>query len=197
MTRPPVRARGSRAWLPEPLDGHTVWKAREEIVRLYAGCYTRPPWSETREQVARYRVNLALAVDRPGFRAWAVRRAGRVTGICYGWPTPYDLAGNAIYASMAAALGPDRTAEITRDAFELAELFVAPEYQGRGLGRELLARTVAGWPAAWLITSPEAPAIHLYRRTGWRHAADLPAGFHARLPMAVLTLHRGDRAGPA
>lgn len=180
-----------RTWCLERLGPHDVWAARHEVVRLYAECYTPPPWSETPDQVERYRVNLAGAVGRPGFCAWAVHARGRLAGICYGWPTPPDLSGNRIYDAMIRALGPDRTVEITRGAFELAELFVTPDHRGLGLGRELLARTVAGLPSAWLITSPEAPASRLYRRSGWRHAADLPTGFHPRLPMAVLTLDSG------
>lgn len=53
-------------------------------------------------------------------------------------------------------------------------LFVAPEHEGRGLGRALLARAEAALFARhariWLITGPGTRAARLYRRAGWTPA---------------------------
>lgn len=175
------------------LDGRAALGIGEEIAGLYQCCYTDPPWSETPVQLAGYPGKLAASTRRPGFAAWIVRGHGRLAGICYGWPTPSELSGNRIYATLIRAAGAEGAAVLTRGAFEVAELFVHPAHQGRGLGRTLLARAVAGRDTAWLITHPGAPAARLYERLGWRRDVDLPADFYPQLPMSVYTL---GRAGP-
>lgn len=172
------------------LDGRAALEIGEEIAGLYRRCYADPPWSETPAQLAGYPGKLAASTRRPGFAAWIVRDRGRLAGICYGWPTPSDLCGNRIYATLIRVAGAEGAAVLTRGAFEVAELFVHPARQGRGLGRMLLTRAVAGRDAAWLITHPGAPAAHLYQRLGWRRDVDLPADFYPQLPMSVYTLGR-------
>ncbi|GAA4229212.1 GNAT superfamily N-acetyltransferase [Streptosporangium album] len=69
-------------------------------------------------------------------------------------------------------------------------MFVHPDSRGQGIARALLTDMVADWPAAWLITSTEAPAAGLYRNMGWREAGHLAGS--SRLPLAVFT-HRSNR----
>lgn len=53
-------------------------------------------------------------------------------------------------------------------------LFVRRGYEGRGLGRALLAEAAAwlfgrGWEEVWLTTGADAPGANaFYRRVGWR-----------------------------
>ncbi|GAA3163523.1 GNAT family N-acetyltransferase [Nonomuraea roseoviolacea] len=156
---------------------------------LYELCYAAPPWSETPEQIAGFPRRLAEAAARPGFAAWTAHDVDdRLLGLCYGWPTPADRSGDPFYDMLTGALGADVVAGLSRDAFEVAELCVHPEARGRGVGRALLEAAVAGRPAAWLITSPEAPAARLYERLGWRPVAPLPVGPGAGPPLAVYTL---------
>ncbi|WP_188189771.1 GNAT family N-acetyltransferase [Nonomuraea sp. SYSU D8015] len=156
------------------------------IIELYRRCYAAPPWSETPEQLDGYPAKLAAATKRPGFTALTARDdSGRLAGVCYGWPTPADLTGSHIYDALVKTFGPDATAALTRDAFEVAELFVHPEHQGRGIGRRLLAEATGHWPAAWLITDPQAPAAALYRKLGWREFGALPADFYPQLRLSV------------
>lgn len=70
-------------------------------------------------------------------------------------------------------------------------LFVAPEAQGRGIGRALLARAVAaaraaGVPSLSLTTAPGTRAERLYRDCGWR-----PDGLDDRGDI-ILTLDLSD-----
>ncbi|WP_433466378.1 GNAT family N-acetyltransferase [Spirillospora sp. CA-128828] len=176
------------------LDGPAARRIGEEIAGLYRRCYAAPPWSETSARLADYPGKLAASTERPGFGAWIVRDGGRLAGVCYGWPTPSDLSGNRIYTTLVRAAGAEDAAALTRGAFEVAELFVHPAHQGRGLGRTLLTGAVAGWDTAWLITHPGAPAARLYQRLGWRRAVALPADFYPQLPMSVYTL---GRTGPS
>lgn len=60
-------------------------------------------------------------------------------------------------------------------------LFVAPEQEGRGVGRALLAVACArlrgaGVGVAWLTTDPGTRAERLYRRDGWICDGRLPTG---------------------
>ncbi|GAA4137536.1 hypothetical protein GCM10022416_22120 [Actinomadura keratinilytica] len=179
------------------LDGEATLAISTEIARLYRDCYARPPWSETPAQIAAYPEKLAASTRRERFTAWVAWDSGRLAGICYGWPTPGDLSGNRVYAMLARAAGVEGAVMLTRDAFEVAELFVHPAHQRRGLGRTLLTRAVAGWDTAWLITHPGAPAARLYERLGWRRHVALPADFYPQLPMSVYVLHRTRPSAPA
>ncbi|WP_433221301.1 GNAT family N-acetyltransferase [Microtetraspora malaysiensis] len=167
-------------------DGPATAALSAQITDLYRRCYAAPPWSETPEQIAAYPGRLADSMTRPGFTCWTTHdERERLTGVCYGWPTPTDLSGSRTHAMLIRALGADATADLVRGAFEVAELFVHPDAQGRGIGGGLLAAAVAGWPTAWLITSPQAPAARLYRRLGWRQMSELPADLYPHLPAAV------------
>jgi len=75
------------------------------------------------------------------------------------------------------ALGPELGERWMADAFELAELHVLPEHQGRGLGRRILDEVIrhAGGRTMVLSTHDgDSPARHLYRTTGF---VDLLGGF--------------------
>ncbi|MFG1945985.1 GNAT family N-acetyltransferase [Nonomuraea sp. NPDC048826] len=172
----------------ERLDGPGCLAISGEISGLYRQCFAEPPWYETEADFAAFPGKLARDVERPGFAAWIERAGGELVGVCFGWPTPADLSGHAIYEELQRWFGPDAVALMTRDAFEVVELFVAPAAQRRGIGRRLLEAAVAGWPRAWLLTSPRAPAARFYRALGWVRAGALP---ERALEMLVLPEGRG------
>jgi ribosomal protein S18 acetylase RimI-like enzyme len=64
-----------------------------------------------------------------------------------------------------------RTAEDwMRNAFELSELHVLPQYQRQGIGQRLLASLAAGIPhSAMLLSTPDADtrAFRMYRHMGF------------------------------
>ncbi|MFD0474875.1 GNAT family N-acetyltransferase [Nonomuraea thailandensis] len=133
------------------------------------------------EQLDAYPDRLAEALERPDFNAWVERdHEGRLIGICYGWPTPADLSGSRIYDMLRDSFGAPAVSRMTAGSFEVVELFVHPEARGKGIASRLLAQATAGWPKAWLITSPQAPAARLYHRLGWQEAGPLPGDPRSR-----------------
>ena len=120
---------------------------------LASGDWVVPPLAETLEEVR-------AAVGE--WRTYAVRTAsvegglGRLVGSVRGRVRPGDPA-----------------------VWETARLMVAPDLQGRGLGRELLALSEAAAPASvttfWLTTGVVAAQNQrFYRRAGYRRALGEP-----------------------
>jgi GNAT superfamily N-acetyltransferase len=172
-------------------DGAGIMGMSGQVIDLYRECYAAPPWSETPGQLDAYPARLAVAAARPGFSALTAHDDdGRLTGVCYGWPTPADLTRNHLYDTLAETFGMAAVTALTRGAFEVGEVFVRPGRQGQGIGRRLLTRLTDGWSTAWLITSPHVPAADLYRRLGWREVGPLPTGFYPRLRLSVFALTR-------
>jgi len=97
----------------------------------------------------------------------AVLEDGTLVGFGYGYTTKpgqwwHDLVRNA--------LTPLDARDWLRDAFELSELHVLPEYHGIGIGRRLLTTLADGIPhAAMLLSTPDQDtrAFRLYRDTGF------------------------------
>lgn len=93
--------------------------------------------------------------------------------------TPESLA-DAMRSDVAGWLCADRTAVVgfamgDRRSGEVLVVAVRPEYEGRGIGRALLARVQAwlfdeGHQALWLLANPDPKvrASGFYRRLGWR-----------------------------
>jgi len=97
----------------------------------------------------------------------AVLEDGTLVGFGYGYTTAptqwwHDL--------VRKALSPDLADAWLADSFELSELHVLPEFQGRGVGRRVL-RALAGdlENAAILLSTPDADtrAMRLYRELGF------------------------------
>lgn len=129
-------------------------------------------------------------LDRDGFTAVAAIRDGRLLGFGYGY---LGRPGQWWHDVVAAALGRERTAAWLTGAFELAELHVAPDHQGTGLGRALIELLLDRAPGTKVVLStPDepTPARGLYRSLGF---ADLLLGFRfpgSSEPYAVMGLPR-------
>lgn len=158
----------------ERLDGPACVTISDEISGLYRQCFSEPPWYETEEDFAAFPGKLARQVERPGFAAWVERDGGELVGVCFGWPTPAEFSGNAIYEELQRSCTQATVAWMAKGSFEVVELFVSPRAQGRGIGRRLLGAAVDGWSRAWLLTSPAAPAAGFYRSLGWKRVGSLP-----------------------
>ncbi len=124
---------------------------------------------------------MAGHTGNPGFRALAAidDGSGQVIGFGYGFHGAtgqwwHDTVRNAVTASRGAAAA----AAWLEDSFEVAELHVAPHYQGRGVGSGLLLRLAAGRPERTSLLSTrdaDTPARRLYRGVGF---TDLLTAFH-------------------
>ncbi len=125
---------------------------------------------------ARQRRNLWLDhVRRPGWRAvgW-LDASGALVGIAYGYT---GGPGQWWFEEVRRGLrGTDEESRAwLRDYFELTELHVRPDAQGRGLGEGLLRALLTGTGRSRVLLStpehgPQPPgrAWQLYRRTGFR-----------------------------
>lgn len=86
----------------------------------------------------------------------------------YGWPAPAGIPRDPFHDALVARAPADLLPELVAPAVVVVELMVHPGQRGRGIGRALLERYVAGHPSAWLCTHPAAPAAALYEAAGWR-----------------------------
>jgi ribosomal protein S18 acetylase RimI-like enzyme len=70
---------------------------------------------------------------------------------------------------------------VLEDQFAVVWIAVHPDWRGRGLGRRLLERLLAGAgrERAWLVTHDlDTPARALYRSLGFRELGRGPLGWH-------------------
>lgn len=152
-----------------------VWRL-DQLIAVYMAAM-RP----SAELLTGRRVVMAGHAANPGFRALAVidDRSGEPVGFGYGF---HGAAGQwwheTVSRALAAAHGEQAAAAAwLDDSFEVAELHVAPEYQGRGIGTDVLHRLAAGRPERTaLLSTPDtdSPARRLYRTSGF---TDLLTGF--------------------
>ena len=109
----------------------------------------------------------ATHTSRPGFRATAAMAGTRLTGFGYGYTS---APGQWWHDQVRAALSEVDTVRWLADCFELCELHVSPDWQGRGIGRELLTLLVDGVVERnVLLSTPEGDtrAWRLYRSLGF------------------------------
>lgn len=141
-----------------------------EALDVYVSAMGYPP------STARQRRALWLDhVRRPGWRAvGGLDAAGALLGVAYGYvggPTQWWY--EEVHRGLRRAAAEDQAWLV--DYFELTELHVRPDAQGRGLGEGLLRALLAGTDRSKVLLStpeygPQTPgrAWQLYRRTGFR-----------------------------
>jgi GNAT superfamily N-acetyltransferase len=136
---------------------------RDELLEVYADAM------QVSIASARARRPIVSAhLDRPGLRAVAATAEdGRLVGVAYGY---LGEPGQWWHDQVRGALPPDVAKSWLPGSFEVCELHVRPAEQGRGLGRALLDRLLAGPPAhSAVLTTPdrETRARAFYRAAGW------------------------------
>jgi len=115
-----------------------------------------------------------------GFRAFGAIHEDRLVGFGYGTASER---GHWWHDQIRPALVQAGQEQWLDGAYAVTELHVLPEYQGRGIGRELLTRLVDGVPHPCALLSTydtESRARALYRHLGF---IDLVTGF--LFPMQV------------
>jgi len=140
----------------------------DQLLAVYAAAMRPPP-----ELLAGRRAIMAGHAANPGFRALAVTddTTGQAAGFGYGFHGGlgqwwHDTVNRALTAASGAAVA----AAWLSDSFEVAELHVAPDYQGRGVGAGLLLQLTSGRPERTALLSTrdaDTPARRLYRGTGF------------------------------
>jgi tRNA (guanine37-N1)-methyltransferase len=177
---PPVLLSGDHAAI-------AAWRHQQRLERTVA---RRPDLLHAslaaQGDLAAYVVALASRADAPevmtlGLAAWAAEfaRAGRLFGpghetvadLAEGfaqWRTWVVRAGGRLVASVRGRVDPERPA-----TWQIGRLMVAPDLQGRGLGRALLAfaegQAPSGTTAYWLNTGATSERnLRTYRKAGYR-----------------------------
>ena len=140
----------------------------DQLIAVYAAAM-RPP----AELLAGRRSIMAGHAGNPGFRALAVTAngTGATVGFGYGF---HGAAGQWWHDTVSRALA-DRRGDVAAsawldDSFEVAELHVAPDHQGHGIGASVLLRLTSGRPERTALLSTrdaDTPARRLYRGTGF------------------------------
>ncbi|MDT7572859.1 MAG: hypothetical protein QOE05_3033 [Actinomycetota bacterium] len=144
-------------------DRDELERRRDELLDVYAEAM------QVSSSAARARRPIVSAhLDRPGLRAVAASADdGRLIGVAYGY---LGEPGQWWHDQVSSALAPEVASTWLSGAFEVCELHVRPAEQGKGMGRALLDRLLAGPPShAAVLTTPdkETRARAFYRDGGW------------------------------
>jgi GNAT superfamily N-acetyltransferase len=143
------------------LDLHEADPARAEAERAaHARTHVHRPG---------LRVVAALAADADlPSEPSATSTAAPLVGVAYGQP---GARGQWWHDTVVSALPADVAQEWMTDTFEVVELHVLPEYQGSGLGRQLLRELLDGCgrrtAALSALELPDSPARRLYASEGF------------------------------
>src|SRR3954449_3110357 len=153
-------------WTPDQMadrlpDVMTVYR------RAFLDLYEADPARAEAERAAHARTH----VHRPGLRVVAAVGQGEsapLVGVAYGQP---GARGQWWHDTVVSALPGDVAQEWLSDTFEVVELHVLPEYQGSGLGRQLLRALLDGCgrrtAALSALELPDSPARRLYASEGF------------------------------
>jgi ribosomal protein S18 acetylase RimI-like enzyme len=176
----------------------TEFTARlDQLIAVYAAAM-RP----AAELLAGRRATMAGHAANPGFRALAATDGtGETVGFGYGFR---GAAGqwwhDTVRRALVASRGDAAAAAWLGDSFEVAELHVVPDYQGAGIGADVLLRLTSARPERTALLSTrdaDTPARRLYRGTGF---TDLLTAFHffpgGEPPYAVMGAELPLRARP-
>ena len=187
------------------IDARTFRRMLNAMIEVYVAAMDPP-----RGQLPGRQAIMQRHAGHPGFRALVVERrrtlGSMVVGFIYGF---HGAAGQWWHDVVASELhlrgGHEHAEHWLGDSYEVAELHVHPDYQGRGLGRKLLTTLCAGRPESTAVLStldrrPETPAHRLYRSVGFTDllgSYEFPGGgppyavMGAPLPLARVPLAEG------
>jgi ribosomal protein S18 acetylase RimI-like enzyme len=149
----------------------------------------------TREEIVVRRHIVLRHLTSPGARALgATTPAGRLVGFVYGMPNDRTSWWSSVVEPYLRRTGHDAWLD---DSFVVTELHVHPDFQKRGIGRELITTITdsATEPRSVLSAiDTDSPARALYRELGYRDLARKVIFPSAPRPYAVmgayLPLHR-------
>jgi len=109
----------------------------------------------------------------PGLRSLAAIEEGsqRIVGFAYGFSgAPGQWWHDVVWSAIVATAGRAEARVWLDDALEIAEVHVLPEFQARGIGRQMMLMLTADRPERTALLSTRdalTPARHLYRSLGF------------------------------
>jgi ribosomal protein S18 acetylase RimI-like enzyme len=185
-----------------PLDGRGLIRELDAILAVYAAAMGIPA-----QQLPGRRMMMERHASYPAFRGLAAvtnadgpAEHGTIIGIGYGFRGEAGQWWHDMVTSAITAAGGRGTASAWMDdSFEVGELHVHPDHQGRGIGRRLLLSLASGRPERTAVLSTldaESRARRLYRSAGF---TDLLTGFRfpgGDEPYAVMGAPLPLRPGP-
>ena len=145
----------------------------EGAIRVYGEAFAQPPYSDPdRGREVRSRMR-DVHGKRQGFQAFAaVQDDGTVVGMIYGY---HGSKGQWWHDTVAKNLDAATAQKWLGDPYELVEVAVLPEMQGRGIGAALIACLLHGRPEATCVLSTRTDSIahRLYRRLGFEQITEM------------------------
>lgn len=157
-----------------------------ELSHVYQAAFSEPPYFETAGHARRFAHRLPQRTSAAGFRCALARTADdeRLVGFAFGM-TADPLLDPPYYTALIDSVGPWTASRWLLEQFELVELAVLPDWQGRGIGGLLHdeALCTATHRTAWLLTHPLAPARGFYRARGWCELGLYETGYRTLVVM--------------
>jgi ribosomal protein S18 acetylase RimI-like enzyme len=202
------------AWRVQEATG--VWElsrpeflaAISDLLAIYAAAM-----GAERDELPTRRAIMERHASNPSFRAVAVTRGdpARIVAFTYGFHgVPGQWWHDVVRAGIAASAGWTAAQDWLDSVLEIAEVHVLPDFQARGIGRQMMLVLTAGRDERTALLSTrdaQTPARRLYRSLGFE---DLLTGFMfpgggpayavmgARLPLAQnVAVARQPGRGPA
>jgi ribosomal protein S18 acetylase RimI-like enzyme len=184
---PEPRARSLRRRFSSQQEPQTTEIDRRGFLRRMDGMLAayEAAMSPPRDQMPGRRAIMERHSTYPSFRGFTTERRGRLPGTSTVGGFTYGFHGargqwwhDVVFEALVLVGGQEHAKEWLADSFEVAELHVRPEYQGRGIGRDLLTRVCAGRAERTVVLSTldaDTPARHLYRSVGM---TDLLSAYH-------------------
>lgn len=151
------------------MSGDEFWEQSAQLAAIYLTAFGPPPYNKNWSDSIRFLRNLNGHARQAGFRATAAQLPGstEIVGFAYGYDSK---PGQWWHDIVRAALDPEVASRWLDNAFELVELAVTPNYQGRAIGRRLHDALLGSLPHQRALLSTltiETTALRLYRRRGW------------------------------
>jgi ribosomal protein S18 acetylase RimI-like enzyme len=144
-----------------------------DVVEVYRAAFAAPPYSEGEEEVAAFAGRLPVDAARADFKLVLVLDAGDIAGFAYGYT---GRRGGRLVDLVYERAPLDIARQWAGGHWELVDLAVHPDAQGRGLGGALHDALLDGLPhdRALLMTHREDSAgRRLYLRRGWQVLMDV------------------------